>query len=74
MMHQSLHKYKIRILTGLGFAIDIKSSGKWPGNALSNFCRHEFDFEGMRCGSMEGFLQAIKKVLLSDKNRKGHKA
>lgn len=45
-------------LTGL--AIDIHSKGKWPSNALSNFYPHEFVFEGMKCGSMEGFLQSLK--------------
>lgn len=28
---------------------------------LSNFYPHEFEFDGIKCGSMEGFLQAVKK-------------
>lgn len=33
----------------------------WPGAALSNLTSHEFIFRGVRCGSIEGVLQAVKK-------------
>lgn len=54
------HKAYVKALVLLGLAIDIHSKGKWPSYALSNFYPHEFVFNGVKCGSMEGFLQAIK--------------
>lgn len=54
------HQIRIKILCLLGMAIDIHSKGKWPSNSLSNFYPHEFIFEGIKCGSMEGFLQSLK--------------
>ncbi len=54
------HKVYAKILVLLGLAIDIHSKGKWPAYALSNFYPHKFMFNGVKCGSMEGFLQAIK--------------
>lgn len=53
-------KAYVRIMTWLRLAIDIHSKGRWPGYALSNFYPHEFEFDGVKCASMEGFLQAIK--------------
>lgn len=40
--------------------IDIHSKGEYPSNALSNFYAHEFYLDGVRCASMEGFLQSLK--------------
>ena len=40
--------------------MDIGSNGSYPSNALSNFAAHEFYVDGVRCASMEGFLQALK--------------
>lgn len=40
--------------------MDIRSKGKYPANALSNFAPHPFVIDGVECASMEGFLQAIK--------------
>jgi len=40
--------------------IDIYSKGEYPSNELSNFYPHEFFMDGVRCGSMEGFLQSLK--------------
>lgn len=40
--------------------MDIGSNGKWPGCALSNFAAHEFEIDGVKCASMEGFLQSLK--------------
>ena len=40
--------------------LDIYSKGEYPANALSNFFPHAFVFDGVACGSMEGFLQALK--------------
>lgn len=60
MATRILHKAKVKVLTWLGLAIDIHSKGKWPSYALSNFFPHKFIFEGVKCGSMEGFLQSLK--------------
>lgn len=40
--------------------MDIRSDGLYPSNVLSNLCSNGFRFEGMICGSMEGFLQSLK--------------
>lgn len=40
--------------------LDIKSKAAWPAGALSNFAAHSFTFDGVRCASMEGFLQSLK--------------
>ncbi len=41
--------------------LDIRSNGLYPSNVLSNICSNGFCFEGMVCGSMEGFLQSLKR-------------
>ena len=40
--------------------IDIISTGDYPSNVLSNFYQNEFEIDGIRCASMEGFLQSLK--------------
>lgn len=60
MARRLFHKIHVRILTWLGLALDIHSRGRYPSYMLSNFYPHEFEFDGVKCGSMEGFLQAIK--------------
>ena len=40
--------------------LDIYSKGEYPADALSNFYAHAFCFDGVACGSMEGFLQSLK--------------
>ena len=40
--------------------IDIYSKGDYPASVLSNFHPNEFCIDGVRCGSMEGFLQSLK--------------
>lgn len=40
--------------------MDIGSGAPWPSCALSNFAPHEFVIDGIRCSSMEGFLQSLK--------------
>lgn len=32
----------------------------YPSNALSNFAPHPFEIDGVKCNSMEGFLQSLK--------------
>lgn len=41
--------------------LDIRSNGQYPSNVLSNLCSNGFHFEGIVCGSMEGFLQSLKQ-------------
>ena len=48
--------------------LDIRSNGKYPSCVLSNLCSNGFRFDGMVCGSMEGFLQSLKHCDL-DKQR-----
>jgi len=40
--------------------MDIISKGKYPSNSLSNFAPHPFEMDGVKCSSMEGFLQSLK--------------
>ncbi|AAQ81436.1 gp30.3 [Aeromonas phage 31] len=40
--------------------MDIGSGASWPSCALSNFAPHEFYIDGVRCASIEGFLQSLK--------------
>ncbi len=40
--------------------IDIHSKGEYPANVLSNFYPNAFVFDGVKCASMEGFLQSLK--------------
>ena len=46
--------------------LDIHSNGLYPSNVLSNLCSNGFRFDGVVCGSMEGFLQSLK---YEDSNR-----
>ena len=41
--------------------LDIRSNGQYPSGVLSNLCSNGFRFDGMVCGSMEGFLQSLKQ-------------
>jgi hypothetical protein len=40
--------------------VDIAFRGQFPANVLSNLYPSRFIFEGVKCGSMEGFLQSLK--------------
>lgn len=40
--------------------MDIGSRNGFPAGNLSNFSNHEFVIDGIRCASMEGFLQSLK--------------
>lgn len=59
-MERLVHKLMVRLLEKLGLAVDIHSKGRYPSYALSNFYPYEFTFDGVRCGSIEGFLQSLK--------------
>lgn len=51
----------IKWLVWRGKAIDIWSKSEYPADVLSNLCSNGFRFDGMICGSMEGFLQSLKQ-------------
>ncbi len=40
--------------------VDIHSKGEYPANVLSNLYPNEFELDGVRCSSIEGFLQSLK--------------
>lgn len=40
--------------------MDIGSQNGYPASALSNFAPHPFIIDGVKCNSMEGFLQSLK--------------
>lgn len=40
--------------------MDISSGTGYPASSLSNFAPHEFEIDGVKCASMEGFLQSLK--------------
>jgi len=40
--------------------MDIKSGKKYPASTLSNFAPHPFEIDGVKCNSMEGWLQSLK--------------
>lgn len=40
--------------------VDIYSKGEYPADVLSNFYPNAFVFDGVECGSVEGFLQSMK--------------
>lgn len=53
-------KLIIRWKTARGKAVDIWSKSPYPADVLSNLHGNGFRFDGMVCGSMEGFLQSLK--------------
>ncbi len=53
-------KLIIRWKTARGKAVDIWSKSPYPADVLSNLHSNGFRFDGMVCGSMEGFLQSLK--------------
>lgn len=67
-MSTLFRQIKIKWLVWRGKAIDIWSKSAYPADVLSNLCSNSFRFDGMVCGSMEGFLQSLKQKDL-DKQR-----
>ena len=51
---------RIRWQVWRGKAIDIWSKSPYPANVLSNLYGNSFCYDGVECGSMEGFLQSLK--------------
>lgn len=39
---------------------NVCTEGRHPEDILSNLCGNDFCYDGMQCGSMEGFLQSLK--------------
>lgn len=60
MISQIFRKLIIKWMIYRGKAIDIWSKSPYPADVLSNLHSNGFRFEGMVCGSMEGFLQSLK--------------
>ena len=50
----------VKWLARRGKAIDVWSKSSYPANVLSNLYPNVFEIDGVRCASMEGFLQALK--------------
>ena len=50
----------VKWLVWIGKAVDIWSKRPYPANVLSNLYPNAFEIDGVRCASMEGFLQALK--------------
>ena len=50
----------VKWLVWRGRAIDVWSKSPYPANVLSNLYPNAFEIDGVRCASMEGFLQALK--------------
>ena len=40
--------------------MNIRSGNAYPANSLSNFAPHPFEIDGVKCNSMEGWLQSLK--------------
>ena len=55
-----LHRLYVKWRCFIGKGIDIWSKNPYPSNVLSNLHDNSFEFDGVRCGSMEGFLQSLK--------------
>lgn len=54
-------KIRVKWQIWRGQAIDIWSKNAYPADVLSNLCSNGFRFDGVVCGSMEGFLQSLKQ-------------
>ena len=50
----------VKWLVWRGRAIDVWSKSPSPANMLSNLFPYAFEIDGVKCASMEGFLQALK--------------
>lgn len=54
------HQLYVRYLVWRGKAINVWSKSPYPANVLSNLHPNAFVLDGIKCGSMEGFLQSLK--------------
>ncbi len=55
-----IRRLYIKWLVWRGKAIDIWSKSPYPANVLSNLHPNAFELDGIKCASMEGFLQSLK--------------
>lgn len=55
-----LSRIGVKILVLMDKAVDIWSTSPYPANVLSNLYSNAFEIDGIRCASMEGFLQSLK--------------
>lgn len=55
-----IRKIGVKLLELMGKAVDIWSTSSYPANVLSNLYPNAFEIDGVRCASMEGFLQSLK--------------
>lgn len=53
-------RISVKLLVLMGKAVDIWSTSPYPANVLSNLYPNAFEIDGVRCASMEGFLQSLK--------------
>lgn len=60
-MTSIFRKIRVKWQIWRGQAIDIWSKNAYPADVLSNLCSNGFRFDGVVCGSMEGFLQSLKQ-------------
>ena len=51
---------KITTAKDTKLALDVNSHSKYPINILSNFAKTDFELDGVKIKSMEGFLQSLK--------------
>lgn len=68
-MRNIINKLLSRCQVWRGKAIDIWSKSPYPANVLSNLCSNAFYFDEMECGSMEGFLQSLKRQELDQQRQ-----
>lgn len=47
--------------------MDVGSKNAYPASALSNFSPHPFEIDGVKCNSMEGFLQSTFRKYINKK-------
>ena len=59
-MFRALRRYWVWVQEQCGKAVDVWSTKPYPANVLSNLYPNAFDIDGVKCASMEGFLQSLK--------------
>lgn len=64
-----LRRLRSKWLVWRGKAVDIWSKSPYPANVLSNLHGNAFMFDGIECGSMEGFLQSLKYQDMDEQRR-----
>lgn len=57
----AIRKIRIKWQVWCGKAVDIWSKSPYPADVLSNLHDNGFCYDGIECGSMEGFLQSLKQ-------------